>query len=277
MLNKLHVAKKIRLLGVIVTSDDPYAPVCADVVNRYFIPKGLPIGVLKNQQNLKNHSRYTRQVAAEFPHKLQSYEKAQDATALYRKLLSGSPDSSVVIITIGHLTNFQNLLKSSGDRYSKLAGKELAHKKVAKWLCMGGQFPEGKEANFYRPDPGSTVYSLDAWNKQVVFAGWEVGEKIKTGTDYLKSKLNQNSPVFRAYQLYNDFKGRASWDQVAVVFLVPEFARFFQTVTTGYCKVFEDGSNKWLTDKDSLHEYVQFKPGANYEEIARMMDDMVMK
>jgi hypothetical protein len=142
---------------------------------------------------------------------------------------------------------------------------------------MGGQFPEGKEANFYRPDPGSTVYCLKEWDKPVIFAGWEVGEKIKTGKDYLKSKLSSTSPVFRAYQLYNDFKGRSSWDQVAVFYLLKEFNKYFQTVTDGYCQVSEDGSNKWLLERDGNHEYVEFKQDVDYDEIARMMDDMVCK
>ncbi|WP_051359798.1 nucleoside hydrolase [Adhaeribacter aquaticus] len=274
MLHTLHAQKKIDFIGVIVTSDDPFAPVCVNAINNYFGQSRMPIGFLKNQPALKNHSKYTRQIAEEFPHKLASHEKAADATALYRKLLSQSPDSSVVIITIGHLTNFQNLLKSGSDKYSKLSGKDLAHRKVVKWICMGGTFPEGKEANFYRPDPGSTLYSLQHWQNPVTFAGWEVGNVIKTGGDYLKNKLSPQSPVYRAYQLYNNFQGRASWDQVAVFLLMDEATHFFSAVTHGYCQVNADGSNKWITDRDSRQEYVVLKPDANPAEIAKLMDDM---
>jgi purine nucleosidase len=122
MVHTLADQRKIDFLGVIVTSDDSYAAVCADAINHYYGRPRLPIGVLKNQPNLRNHSRYTRQVAAEFPHRLKSHEEAADATALYRKLLSRSPDSSVVIITIGHLSNLQHLLQSPGDKYSALSG-----------------------------------------------------------------------------------------------------------------------------------------------------------
>ena len=143
---------------------------------------------------------------------------------------------------------------------------------------MGGYFPMGpKEANFYRPDPASTVYALQEFNKQAIFAGWEIGHKIITGGEYLKSKLNPKNPVYRAYELYNNFKGRDSWDQVAVFLLLPEANKYFDTVTEGYCHVNEDGSNLWKTDRDSDHEYVKFKPGTNYEEIARLMDDLTLK
>ncbi|WP_223816178.1 nucleoside hydrolase [Adhaeribacter rhizoryzae] len=277
MVHALADQQKIDFLGVIVTSDDPYAAECTSAINKYYGRPRLPIGVLKQQANLKNHSRYTRQIATEFPHRLKSQAKAEDATTLYRKLLSKSPDASVVIITIGHLTNLQNLLTSGADKYSGLSGKELVNKKVAKWLCMGGQFPAGKEANFYRPDPGSTVYCLQNWEKPVIFAGWEVGEKIKTGGEYLKSKLTPGSPVYRAYELYNNFKGRASWDQVAVFLLTEASGKYFEMVNNGYCQVNADGSNKWVPGEKSNQAYVQFKPDVNYEEIGRLMDDMIIK
>lgn len=277
MLHTLADKEEINFLGVIVTSDDSYAALCADAINNYFGRPDLPLGVLKDQKSMNNHSRYTRQISEEFPHKLKSVDKAESATTLYRKLLSGSEDSSVVIVTIGHLTNLQNLLKSQGDKYSPLNGKELVNLKVKKWLCMGGQFPEGKEANFYRPDPASTVYCMEEWEQPVIFSGWEVGEKIITGGSYLKSKLLNSSPVYRAYQLYNDFAGRASWDQIAVFLLTRKAGKYFQTVTDGYCQVYNDGSNRWLDDRDSRHEYVQFKPDADFKEIARIIDDMAVK
>jgi hypothetical protein len=51
---------------------------------------------------------------------------------------------------------------------------------------MGGLFPAGKEANFFRPDPLSTVYSLANWKRPVVFAGWEIGKDVITGGQYLR-------------------------------------------------------------------------------------------
>lgn len=277
MVHTLADQKKIDFLGVIVTSDDLYSAVCADAINHYFGRPRLPLGVLRNQKDVKSRSRYTRQIASEFPHRLKSNDKARDATEVYRKLLSKSPDSSVVIVTIGHLTNLQNLLRSNSDKFSSLNGKELVKRKVVKWLCMGGLFPKGKEANFYRPDPESTVYCLKEWKKPVIFAGWEVGVKIETGGEYLKSKLPLSSPVYRAYELFNNFKGRASWDQVAVFLLKDEAGEYFERITNGYCHVYEDGSNEWIPNKDSEHEYLRFKQGANYNEIARIMDDMTLK
>ena len=277
MLNTMHNNNQLRLLGVIVTSDDSAAAFCASAVNTYFGNGDLPIGILKNQPNLRNHSRYTSKVATEFAHRGVRPGDFPDATELYRELLTNSGDSSVIVLTIGHLTNFQSLLKSRPDNHSKLTGKDLSHKKVYKWICMGGQFPEGKEANFYRPDPASTVYSINEWKKPVVFAGWEVGEKIKTGGEFLKNNIEITSPVYRAYELYNNFKGRSSWDQVAVLLLSQKAEKFFEYISDGKCQVNEDGSNKWLPGKVSNHSYIKLRPGADLIQISQMIDDMVIK
>jgi len=277
MLHTFADQQIIDLIGVIITSEDPYAPICADAINRYYKRPNLPVGFLKNQAFLKNHSRYTRQIAEKFPSRLTSFEQAEDATFLYRKLLVESPDSSVILVTIGHLSNLQYLLQSTGDELSSLNGRELIEKKVIKWLCMGGNFPEGKEANFYRPDPESTVYCLKVWSRPVIFAGWEVGEKIKTGGQYLKDHLSPSNPVYQTYQLYNNFEGRSSWDQVAIFMLSNEANNYFTTVKNGYCRVYADGSNKWISGKEGQHAYIRLKDSINYEEIARLMDDLVIQ
>lgn len=279
MVHALANQKKVNLLGVIVTSDDPYAPLCVSAINKYYGRPKVPIGFLKNQREIIHRERYkyTKQISEEFPHGLKSHEKAEDAVLLYRKLLSKSPDSSVVIVTIGHLSSLQNLLKSGADKISSLSGKELVEKKVAKWLCMGGLFPAGKEANFFNPDPLSTVYCLQHWNKPVTFAGWEIGKNVITGGQYLKDKIPVKSPVYHAYQLYNNFAGRSSWDQIVVFLLLDESKKYFDTVKDGYCEVKDDGSNKWMTDKDSpYHEYLIFKPNADQKELAKVIDDMVL-
>ena len=171
----------------------------------------------------------------------------------------------------------QNLLKSGPDKNSALPGVQLAEKKVSKWLCMGGLFSAGKEANFFRPDPLATVFSIANWKRPVVFAGWEIGKDVITGGQYLRDNISNKSPVYRAYQLYNNFAGRSSWDQVAVFLLLEESKQFFDTVKDGYCYVNNDGSNKWMTDKDSPNqEYVVFKPNADQKELAKVLDDMVI-
>jgi purine nucleosidase len=275
MLLNLHKAGTIDLIGVTVTSDDPFAPVCAAAICKYYGLPEIPIGFLKNQTELKNHSKYTKFIAEEFPAELKSWQDADEASTMYRKLLAGSPDESVVIITIGHLTSLQQLIQSQPDLISKLNGKDLIQKKVKQWICMGGQYPSGKEANFYRPDPVSTVYCVNNWKKDVVFCGWEIGNPVITGGNWLKGNLTTEHPVYRAYELYNNFSGRQSWDQWAILQLVNSTRHFF-TFVNGTCIVNPDGSNSWENSKAGKHRYVVLNPKVEFSEISNFIDSLMV-
>ena len=277
MLYTLHKQHKINLLGTVVTSDDPFAATCVSAFNAYYGMKKLPLGFLEGQPFLKNHSRYTRQISGEFPHDLASWKEAETATNTYRKLLAGSPDHSVIILTIGHLSSLQKLLQSPADQFSPLSGKQLVEAKVQKWYCMGGLFPEGKEANFSRPDPASTVYCLGNWTKEVVFCGWEIGRQIVTGDSALRAKLTSGQPMYRAYELYNNFDGRASWDQVTAFLLTDQAAGYFELDNAGHCQLEADGSNRWIPGKSGNQFIVKFKPGADPLKVASLITDLMLE
>jgi len=280
MLHAYERQQLVDLTGVIVTSTDTYSYRCADAINTFYGKTTVPIGFLKGQDNLRNFSKYTRQISENFKHSLRTIGQTTEAARQYRELLSKSADNSVVLVTIGHLTSFQNLLRSEPDDLSELNGTELAHKKIKKWLCMGGKFPEGKEANFFRPDPGSTVYCLDNWRKEVLFCGWEVGNRIITGGDYLKSHLSEDNPVYLGYKLYNEFAGRPAWDQVAVALLDSKAAkRFFSIDKNGIVEVAPDGSNTWAVGKSSpskKHGIIKIRTGIAPDSIARYMDNLTL-
>ncbi|CAN5348727.1 hypothetical protein BH23BAC1_BH23BAC1_08460 [soil metagenome] len=263
---------KVEILGVIVTTENKFAPSCTDAINTFFNRPHIPIGVQKGI-SFQNNSKYTRQISEEFPHDLLSYDAAEDATHLYRKLLASQPDSSVVIVTIGHLTNLRNLLESKPDQVSELSGMDLVKRKVRLWSCMGGMYPEGKEANFYRPDPESTKICVDNWPGRVVFSGWELGNKIITGGDFLKKTLSPESPVWRAYQLYNDFQGRASWDQASLLYAISSSNNYWDLQEEGYCLVAEDGSNKWVEDNDKNQAYLLEK--IDPIEVSKIIDALM--
>jgi inosine-uridine nucleoside N-ribohydrolase len=260
MLHSYEKQGKVRILGVVVTSDDAYSAPCTEALNRYFGRKDIPVGV-SQKDSLRSFSKYTRQIAEEFPGTLKTNADAPDAVTIYRKLLAEAADHSVVIITIGHLTSLSRLLHSKADAVSSLSGEELVSKKVKRWSCMGGQFPTGKEANFYRPDPQSTVDVISKWKLPVVFAGWEVGNQIVTGGKQFKEKVKQGSPVYRGYELYNNFAGRASWDQISILEAVEGAEPYFTVEKNGHVKVAGDGSNSWAQPPSGNHGFLKIKAG----------------
>ena len=135
---------------------------------------------------------------------------------------------------------------------------------------MGGMYPEGKEANFYRPDPASTKVSVEKWPGQVVFSGWELGNKILTGGEYLKKTLTPKSPVWRAYQLYNNFQGRPSWDQASVLYAISNSNDYWDLQKEGQLIVAEDGSNQWIPSENESQAYLVEK--MNPDEVAKIID-----
>ncbi len=138
---------------------------------------------------------------------------------------------------------------------------------------MGGQFPAGKEANFYRPDPASTVDCLSKWALPVTFAGWEVGNQVITGGARFKSRCNPSSPIYRAYDYYNQFKGRASWDQLAIMEAIEGQEPYFSLISDGYCAVKADGSNQWKAGAPQIHSYITLK--ASVETIRSQIEELM--
>ena len=190
----LHVLADLgeaRILAVMVSAANPSSAACANRINTYYGRGDLPIGNVKGEpvtrpsrpgEAVLRDSRYARQIAEAFPGALRDGNEAPDATVLYRRILAEQPDRSVVIVTIGYKTNLRNLLASEPDQHSDLGGVDLVRRKVARWVCMGGDFSKRQtEANLVWDAPAST-YALDHWPTPIVFSGWEIGAAIHTGS-----------------------------------------------------------------------------------------------
>jgi len=260
VLHALADRGEVRILAMMVSSGGPTArwgPPCLDAINTYYGRPDIPIGVFRGKEP-KDKSKYNRQIAQEFPNDLKSGKNAPDATALYRKILSQQPDRSVVIVTVGYLSNLRALLDSRPDRYSRLSGEKLVARKVRLWSCMGGTWPKGREWNFHR-DAVATKRAVESWPTPVVFSGYEIGKRIFTGAR-LKTSSRPNNPIRRAYQLYNGGKNRKSWDQTAVLYAVRGPAgklRDVWEVKSGHRnRIKPDGSNFWESSPGSKQSYL---------------------
>ncbi|MCD6441217.1 MAG: nucleoside hydrolase, partial [Candidatus Marinimicrobia bacterium] len=180
-LHALANSGEAEILAMMVSSGGhtaTWGPPCLDAFNTYYGRPDIPIGVATEGPSFG--SRYNQQIAEEFEQDL-GIDNAWNSVELYRKILSEQTDSSVVIITTGFMTNLAALLKSEPDNYSALNGIDLVTKKVEKWVCMGGGFPNsGGEFNF-ACDAAATKYVVDNWPKPVIFSGAEIGSQIQTG------------------------------------------------------------------------------------------------
>ncbi len=197
-------------------------------------------------------------IVSRYPHKIQSTSEVPDAVSIYRKILSRQPDKSVTIVTVGFLTNLSNLLDSQPDEFSPLNGSELISRKVKLLVSMAGCFPEGREFNIFI-DSAASKHVYENWPGEVIFSGFEIGSKIKTGLRLIASDI-QNSPVKDVFRISipmssEDRDGRMSWDETAVLIGVYGTEGFFDT-RRGTIVVNSDGSNTWKDDPQGKHQYV---------------------
>ncbi len=274
MLHAMSDFGETKLLGVMVCAKNPWSILCVDRINTYFQRENLLIGQLKGP-GVKRESRYARQVAEEFPGTLQNADNAPDAVDQYRKILASQPDKSVVILSIGYLTNLRNLIMSEPDKFSNLDGHELVKQKVSLWVCMGGKFPSGREANI-RWDTAASIEAINNWPTEIIFSGWEIGN-MDTGSQILE--LPKSNPVRRAYELFDRIPHK-NWDQVAGLFTVRGLnngpvADYWKLSDPGQIIIeSSDGSNTWKKDPKGTHRHlIQIESD---EVIAREIDKLMM-
>lgn len=220
------------------------------VLNTYFGKPELPIGVTKRQTpNMSCSQKWAEALIEKYPHTIKSNEEAEDATKLYRKILSRNPDQSVTIVTVGFFTNLADLLESQPDEFSELNGRDLIGKKVKLLVSMAAGIPEGggkgHEYNV-RIDTRASQKVFIEWNTPIILSPFEIGAKIFTGIPLTNNLLVQKSPVKDAYTIAlaadKNTVGRMSWDQTAVLVAARGYEPYFNTQKLNF-KIEDDGSN----------------------------------
>lgn len=275
MLHALADRGEAEILGVLVSAKNPHSAACADRINTYFGRPDIPIGNVKGD-GVERESRYAAQIAEEFPGGLESGDAAPDAVAVYRRLLAERPVRDAVIVSIGYKTNLRNLLASGPDEYSDLDGRALVAQKVRRWICMGGQYPEGREANI-RWDAPAAAGAIEQWPTEIVFNGWKIGRDILTGGQL--HTLPESSPLRRAYELFNGLQPHRSWDQAALLYAVRGLdggpaAGYWELSPPGRIVIEPgNGHNTWKDDPSGTHRYhiVSRDPELIADEIDALM------
>lgn len=268
---------KAEILATVASNNHELVAPSISAINYYFGRPDLEIGVPKSEAvNLGSNQRWADSLVAKYPHKTVDFASWEDALSVYRRILSSQPDTSVTIVTVGFLTNLNNLLKSQPDNISPLSGKELISRKVKILVSMAGKFPEGNEFNVYM-DSLSSKYVFENWPGEIIFTGFEIGWEIRTGLRLIKSPV-QNSPVKDVFRISiplaeEDKFGRMSWDQTAVLIGVYGTEGFFDTVR-GRIIVNSDGTNKWEDDPNGNHVYVKQK--MSVPEISTFIEKRMM-
>ena len=249
------------------------------LLNTYFNRPNIPIGVTKKAWPNKDCSQQWAQViVAKYPHAVQSNNKAMDAVALYRKILSAQLDKSVTVVSVGFFTNLAGLLNSVADEYSALSGKDLVIQKVKQLVSMAARIDKDGKSGYefnVMVDAAASQKVFTDWPTPVIMSGFEIGEKILTGIRLIHNDTIKNSPVKDAFAtaLTKDSNtiGRNSWDQTAVLVAVRGIAPYFHYRKLNF-EVKDDGQNVLIPGEKFT--YLTFKQTP--EAIATLIEDLMM-
>jgi purine nucleosidase len=273
-----------EIVACTISSNNPWSAGCVDAINTWYGRPDVPIGVASTfrgepASDKPIDSKYTEEVATEFPHDTIDANELPSAVELYRNVLAAQPDGSVTIVSVGFLNNLAALLESPADEVSPLTGGELVKAKVKQWVAMAGVFPKGKFDNGHGEYnlevlPKSAQHALNHWPTPLVLSGWEIGEPVLTGAAL--SDKPANNPIRRGYELYTGLKDRNSWDQTAVLYAIRGPQKYWKLSPAGSVHVpnESDGVHTWTDSPTGRHHYLIAV--APPQEVAEGIDELMM-
>ena len=232
----------IELLGVMSCKDNSYSPGYIDIMNNWYGYPELPVGIVKDGVK-HDTSAYARLVTGMkkdgvpvYARSIPAVEELPSAANLYRKLLSESPDSSVVIIAVGQSTNLARLLASGPDEYSRLPGHELVALKVDFLSLMAGSFQELRPETNIILDSASAARVLAYWPTDIWFSPYDVGLACPYPGKSIQNDFagEDHHPLVVAYESYQPMPyDRPTWDLTSVLFGVERDSAYFTTSPPG--------------------------------------------
>ena len=196
-------------------------------------------------------------------------DDAPDAAEVYRKVLSAQPDKSVVICSVGFLSNLRKLVETD---------RELVARKVRLWVAMACSYPKGAEFNS-KGDWKSSQIALERWPTPIVFTDYQYGENCYAGRAIADSSVTSSpvADVFRENRrMLNGPGGRSAWDETAALIAVRGTEPYFNVERGTYRMVGEKGEDEWKPDeRNGRHLRVTEKlPKA---EVGRIIDELMCR
>lgn len=281
MIHALADRGEVELLAVVLSKDNPWAAVYVDVINHLYGRPDIPVGTVRNGKTPED-GNYVRKVAERkvgakfvYPRKLKSGADAPEAVGLLRKTLAAQPDGSVVLVSVGFLTNYARLLDSKPDAYSPLEGMELVKRKVREYVMMAGAFgpnPDGEYNVVVDADASRTVFSR--WPTPIVASGFEIGAAILYPAESIDKDYGwaKDHPVAEAYRAYMEFPyDRPTWDLTAVLYAVRPDRGYFGLSPNGAISMDDKNVTRFEADRSGRHRFLTVTP----EQITRVREACV--
>ena len=239
------------------------------------------------------HYKY-RKLLADYPgwYRHADADDAPDANETYRRVLAAQPDKSVVICSVGFITNMRRLLETKPDAISPLDGKALVAKKVKLWVAMACQYPFGQEYNS-RWDHESSRIALENWPTPIVFSDAKYGKDCFAGRAVAEQEGSRN-PVKDVFagnipsreEIRKDsakwlrrcygMGGRSAWDETAVLVAVRGIEPYFNAERGTFRMVGNKGDNEWAPDAEN-GRHLRITEKLSKAEVGRVIDGLMTR
>ena len=296
-LHALADAGECEILATVANTRDCLSVAMCEIINSYYGRPGIPVGCSKEigksgaePEHMRRYAATVKKYAKWVRHR--NSNDAPDANIVYRRVLAAQPDSSVVVCSVGFLTNLRRLIETKPDDISPLDGRALVAKKVKLWVAMACKYPDGKEYNSMT-DAESSRIAIENWPTPVVFTDFEYGRDCFAGRALAESGKS-DSPVAdvfagniptreeirrdSALQLRRSYGmgGRSAWDETAVLIAVRGTEPYFNVERGTYRMVGNDGANEWAPDAEN-GPHLRVTERMPKAEVGRVIDELMMR
>ncbi len=271
MIHKLMDHGEAELLAVTISKDNPWCAPFVNLVNTFYGRPNIPIGVVRDGKT-PNDGDYLRVVSERmlgekpvYPHQLRSGTDAPEAVGLLRKTLAGQPDGSVVLVSVGFLTNMARLMDSKPDTNSPLSGMDLISKKTSLYVMMAGAFGDGAQMPEYNvvTDAASAREVFDRWPTRIVASGFEIGKVILYPAESIERDFRyvENHPIAEAYRHYRMMPyDAATWDPTAGLWAARPDRGYFGLSAKGKISLGKNNTTEFTADKNGRHQFLTLDP-----------------
>lgn len=315
-LHALADAGECEILATISSTRGNASVGAVEIINSYYGRSNLPVGAPKGMGVIGSHPgskvkvdpsaplgppvrgkishNIYRRLLADYPgwFRHADADMAPDANEVYRRILAAQPDGSVVICSVGFLTNIRRLLETKPDAISPLDGKALVAKKVKLWVAMACKYPKGREYNS-RWDHESSRIALESWPTPVLITDAQYGWNVFSGRAVaeVQGPRNPVKDVFATYLPTREaiskepkkylrrcygMAGRASWDETAVLFAVRGWEPYCNVQRGTYRMVGSEGADEWIPDAEK-GRHLRVTEKMPKAEVGRVIDELMVR
>ena len=288
-LHALADAGECEILATVANTRDCMSVAMCEIINAYYGRPDIPVGCVRGigvgrEERALHEKRFgatVRKYAKWVRHGNSS--DAPDAAEVYRKVLSAQPDKSVVICSVGFLSNLRKLMETDRD---------LVARKVRLWVAMACFYPKGRECNSMM-DWESSKIALENWPTPIVFSDFQYGMDCFAGRAIAESGVKDSpvADVFRGnmpsrdeiakdagghLRSCNGRNGRAAWDETAVLAAVRGVDSYFNVHRGTYRMVGTEGEDEWIPDEENGPP-MRLTEKTNKIRVGKIIDELICR